>query len=394
MALASLIVGTAELEGEGGGVRAALPFLGRSLIEHQARQAAAAGARHIVILVERVPAALVGAIDRLKRDGIGVELARSVADAADRIHPEERLLVIADGLIARQELVERAGSATVPSLFTVPDSIDAAAFERIDAGARWAGLALIDGTLLRTTAAQLGEWDLQSTLLRRIVQAGAVRIDVPPAAVTLAMSVDAVGVAERALLAGEGLGKFLPGSAREGLAGFLLARGIQPLWLRGAALAMAALAVILAGVGWHGSAALALAASGPLLALPGRIDAIGLRPARWRGLWRAGRDALAAAAVVALAWRFAADGGGWGIWPLAGGAIGGMIALFAVERLLGRPLVGPAAMALLFLPFAWVGQPQWGLAAIALAALSILLFGLNRVAGRLEKGDFSADTRI
>jgi len=297
-------------------------------------------------------------------------------------------------LIARQDLIERAGSAAAPSLFTIAESIDTAAFERIDAGARWAGLALIEGALLRTTAAQLGEWDLQSTLLRRIVQAGAARIDVPPAAVTLALSAGLTGAAERALLAGDGMAKWMPASLREGLSGFLLARGIQPLWLRGAALGAAALAMILAAVGWYGSAALALAASGPLLALPGRIDAIGLRPARWRGLWRAGRDALAAAAILALAWRFAADGGGWGIWPLAGAAIGGMIALFGMERLCVRPLAGPSAMALLFLPFGLLGQPHWGLAAVGLAALGGVLIGQNQLADRLKEGDFSPDTHI
>ena len=84
MALASLIIGCAALD-DGMTPRAALPFLGQSLLEYQARQAAAAGARHNVILVERVPAALVAGIDRLKRDGLDVELARTVADAADRI---------------------------------------------------------------------------------------------------------------------------------------------------------------------------------------------------------------------------------------------------------------------------------------------------------------------
>ena len=391
MALASLIVGTAELETPGAGVRAGLPFLGRSLIEHQARQAAAAGARHIVILVERVPAALVGAVDRLKRDGIAVELARSVADAADRIHPDERLLVIADGLVARQEMVMRAGAAAVPSLFVLPDSIDTARFERIDAGARWAGLALIDGTLLRRTAAMLGEWDLQSTLLRRIVQAEAARIELPPAAVTLAESAEAVRGVERALLAGEGMGQWLPRPLREGLSGFLLARGIQPHWLRGAALALAAIALLAAGLGWYATAALAFAASGPLLALPGRIDAIALRPAR--GLWRIARDGLGALALAALAWRFAADGGGWGIWPLAAGMIGTLAALRGIEALAGRSLAGPSGLALLFLPFAWLGLPDWGLGAAWLAALAALLAGQRLLARRLENGNFSPDAR-
>ena len=49
-------------------------------------------------------------------------------------------------------------------------------FERIDSAHRWAGLARVDANMLGATAAMLGDWDLQSTLLRRAVQAGA-RLD-------------------------------------------------------------------------------------------------------------------------------------------------------------------------------------------------------------------------
>ena len=58
-------------------------------------------------------------------------------------------------------------------MLTVPDGGYGELYERIDAGARWAGLAAIDGALLRETAAMLRDWDLQSTLLRRTLQAGA-----------------------------------------------------------------------------------------------------------------------------------------------------------------------------------------------------------------------------
>ena len=61
-------------------------------------------------------------------------------------------------------------------MLTVPDDADQPRFERIDAAARWGGMLLIDGARLRRTAAMLGEWDLESTLLRRAVQDGAARI--------------------------------------------------------------------------------------------------------------------------------------------------------------------------------------------------------------------------
>ena len=57
---------------------------------------------------------------------------------------------------------------------TVPDDESHEMFERIDAHSRWAGVALVDARLLGSTAAILGDWDLQSTLLRRAIQEGAV----------------------------------------------------------------------------------------------------------------------------------------------------------------------------------------------------------------------------
>jgi hypothetical protein len=89
------------------GLRATLPLAGRSLIERQARLAGQAGASPIVILVERVPAELAAVIDRLRSEGVAAVVARSVADAAQAIAPEDRLLVLADGLIADRAHLSR-----------------------------------------------------------------------------------------------------------------------------------------------------------------------------------------------------------------------------------------------------------------------------------------------
>ena len=120
MALAALISAYRQIE-DSEALRATLPLVGGTLIEHQARQAARAGAAHVVILVERLPAPLVGAIDALRRDGIVVEIARSVADAADRVHPDERLLVIADGCVVAQAAADRLAAAAAPTLLTLSD---------------------------------------------------------------------------------------------------------------------------------------------------------------------------------------------------------------------------------------------------------------------------------
>ena len=186
MALAALIIAMREAAAEpahphGQGrhaLVATLPFLGRTLIEHQVSQARAAGADHVVVLIERMPAALLAALDRLRRDGIALDVARVAADAADRFHPDEQVVLIGDGVIASQPLIDRLASSPAPALAVTQQ---AGGFERLDASGWWAGLALVDGATVRETAALPGEWDAESTLVRRAVQGGALRIDAGPA---------------------------------------------------------------------------------------------------------------------------------------------------------------------------------------------------------------------
>lgn len=151
---------------------ALFPVAGQSLIEYQVRVARAAGAAHIIVLVDHMPAALVAAFDRLRADGIDIDIARDARDAADRIHPDEQLLVMANGAVASPTLVADFVAPNRPALLTVPDTVDYGHCERIDARSRWSGLALVEGALLRTTAAMLGDWTLGPTLLRAAVQSG------------------------------------------------------------------------------------------------------------------------------------------------------------------------------------------------------------------------------
>lgn len=383
MALATLIIGCSEREDDNRGLRAALPFLGQTLIEYQVRQASAAGATHVVVLVERLPAALIGAVDRLRRDGVVVELARSVEDAADRIHPDERLLLIGDGVVARQELVDKAARAETSALFTLPDSDDTARFERIDATARWAGVATLDGTTLRRTVAMLGDWDLQSTLLRRIVQAEAKRLDAGVGSVWLVDKAEEGRRAETQLLSGPGA-DFLPTSLSEAVTHFLLGRNIQPLWLRIGSVSLSALAIPCFSARWITTGALALALAGPVAAIPKRMDGVALRAVKWSRMWRMARDLIAALAVIVLAWRLASDGAGWGIWPLALSLVALMGANSGQDRIVGHSFVNAPIMAGFFLPFAFFGYPAGGLAAGAVLAFGTLLMGQRMIARKVR----------
>jgi hypothetical protein len=108
VALSALIAAYHE-SAEPGSLRATLPLAGRTVIERQVRLAAAAGASPIIILVERMPAALTAALERLRRDRPAVQLARTVEEAAEAIDPGDRLLLIADGAVADQNQLARPG---------------------------------------------------------------------------------------------------------------------------------------------------------------------------------------------------------------------------------------------------------------------------------------------
>ena len=150
--------------------RVLLPVAGQSLIEYQVRTVFACGARHIVVMVDSVPAALVAAFDRLRAEGIAIDIARDARDAADRIHPDEDLIVVASGVVASREAIAALAASTGPTLLTWPDEPPFTNHERIDGQDRWSGLALLKGEHLRQTAAMIGDWTLGPTLLRYAVQ--------------------------------------------------------------------------------------------------------------------------------------------------------------------------------------------------------------------------------
>ena len=180
MAIGALV--GAYQEDDSGGLRALLPLAGRTLLEYQVRCAAAAGAAPIVIVVERVPQAMQDAIERLRLDGLGVFPVSDVNEAVSRFEAGSMILLIGDGIAPPVGLVTSFAEEPEPAVGTVPDDEQHERYERIDGGSRWAGVAVVDAHLLGSTAAMLGDWDLQSTLLRRTLQEGARRVAVPAGA--------------------------------------------------------------------------------------------------------------------------------------------------------------------------------------------------------------------
>ncbi|MBA3667221.1 MAG: hypothetical protein H0W65_05820 [Sphingomonas sp.] len=319
MALGALI--GAYQEDDAGGLRALLPLAGRTLIEYQARCLAATGAAPVVMLVERVPVALNDAIERLRSEGIVVVPVSDGAEAATRFGPGAELILLADGIAPDMGdltmLVEEADTVVM----TLPDREEFADYERIDASHRWAGLARVDSAMLGATAAMLGDWDLQSTLLRRSIQAGARQLpsaDGDGRGPFMASSADAMTGYERRLLVAsrtareDAVSRFLLPLVEEMATERLMETGLRPAWLVQTALVLTLAAAFCLTRGWSWAAIAMLLLSTPLDLVAQRLALLRLKPlgptmASRRLLWPASGLAL-----LALGWFEARHGSGWG----------------------------------------------------------------------------------
>ena len=390
MALGALI--GAYQEDDGGGLRALLPLAGQTLIEYQARCLAALGAAPLLVLVERVPVALNDAFERLRGEGIAVVAVSDGGEAASRFEAGTDVIMLADGIAPDMSDVGRLGDpdgtwgGEGAMILTVPDDEAHQGFERIDATHRWAGLARVPAALIGATAAMIGDWDLQSTLLRRAVQSGARLI---PAAAGegsgpfLAEGEAMAGFERRLLLGSRGarsdwVSRFILPLIEEIATERLMETRLRPEWLVRAALVLTLGAALAFTRGWQWHALVALLLSTPLDLVARRIALLRLRPLSpslpsRRMLWPA-----AGLALLGLGWFEARHGGGWGAAVAALAAIAFAEAMRIERRSTELPgaiyLLSRRAAIWLAIPFAIGGWWNIYLCLLALyAAASFFL---------------------
>lgn len=318
MALGALIA--AYQEDESGALRALLPIAGRTLVEYQVRCAAAAGAAPIVILVETIPIALNQVIAALQDDGLAVVTASDAADAARRFEAGELVLLVADGVAPTPDLLAGLAEEQEPLIVTVPDDEEHLRFERIDSVSRWSGVAVVDSQTLGATAAILGDWDLQSTLLRRSLQSGARTAPIAPGLgePLLADSADDLAGLERHLIVAsrgarrDWASRYVLPLIEEFATEKLLETRVRPGTLLEAALLLSVGAAIAFFQGWLLTGLALLVATAPLGMIARRLAALRLRPIWTRSLSRRLLWPAAGLALLALGWWQSGQGGGWG----------------------------------------------------------------------------------
>lgn len=390
--LTGLIVAGEDVAG-GAGLRAELPVAGQTVFEHQARLLAEAGAERIVTVSGQPTPGLAAALGRLRRDGLAVEIVRNAADAALRIRPEDRLLVLGDGVLTDSVALKQLLAAPAPAILTLPDTTETRDWELIDASSRWAGVLLLDGELVHRTAQMLGDWDLQSTLLRNAVQAGAGRVDARAADPLLAQVSDSASaaVAEQAISRSATrrstgwLQRFVFEPLAEAAAPRVAKAMIDPAWLRAGASGLLVVAALCFLGGWRWPGLVLALSSGPVDTLGRHLGALTMRLQRDRRRWTGWRYGAASAALLALGWNLREFG--WGTVALAAATLGIMGALFEHERWIGAPprrppwLAEPDLLIWLLLPFALAGWWPAGLAAQTVLAF-VSLLKLQRLTAR------------
>jgi hypothetical protein len=175
--------------------------------------------------------------------------------------------------------------------------------------------------MLGATAAMLGDWDLQSTLLRRAIQGGARLVPSTPGegrGPFLASDEQTIGGYERRLLLAsrtareDAVSRYLLPIVEEVATERLMETGVRPSWLVQASLAMIVAGAFCFTRGWHWGALALLLASTPLDLVAQRLATLRLKPLGRSMLARRLLWPASGLALVALGWFEARHGSGWG----------------------------------------------------------------------------------
>jgi hypothetical protein len=384
VALAALISAYHE-SAEPGHLRATLPLAGRTVLERQARLAAGAGANPVIVFVERLPAQLTAAVERLRRDRVPILLVRSVEEAAEAVDPFDRLLLVADGAVLPQSQHVVLAAQEGAAVLTVPDSGFGELYERIDAASRWAGLAAISGAQLRETANMLRDWDLQSTLLRRTLQAGARHVAAEGAVAILDRNSDLEELERRIVASADsgrgGWADIALAPLERAVTGVMMASPISPYIFGFAAALLTLLAAISFYLGWYWIGLFKLLASTPLDGIAGRLGRLRMQSGVGQSWWSYLVPLFAASALVILAYHLMPVHG-WGMVLLAFVTLAFLAALHIECD--GRKIRGAALLAerkgmvWLMLPFAVAGQWHAGMAFLFAYAATSFFWAQSR----------------
>ena len=379
--LAGLIFAIEEATDRPGSLVATLPFGGMTLLEYQIRLLNGAGAEQVLIAVGKMTPALLAAVNRASKRDAAIEIVRSAEEAAEKANPDARVLVLADGLVTIDPVVDRMAADGPEALLVTDDAGSPAAIERLDMKDCWAGIARISPTQLAQIARMPEDYDFQSALLRVAAQSGAEHITLTKGWQRGGHAVErsADGLASRNASVLTALTERLPGwadrwiftRAARAVLPELVSRGVPGFaaTLAGGLFGLGALAGI--WFGWSGPGLVGSLVATASIATGAAMAALRGEEKRARRV-EAGIYVLFAAVVLLCGWtEFRSLGVAT---PLVLAATGAALQLL-VERtgsVHRRWWASPAAHLLLLTPFALAGYAEYGLGAVAFYAFATL----------------------
>lgn len=381
--LAGLIFATDDAHDRPDVLAATLPFGGATLIEFQARLLIGAGAGQLIIVVTRLSPELVGAVSRMKRRGIAVDVVRSAREADAKLHPLARVLVVADGLVTTEPVIAMLSGEGSDTLLVTTDADALPGLERVGADAIWAGLARVEAQRIADVAALPRDYDFESTLLRVTAQAGADHLLLPSGDVRAGHGIERD--AARLRLRNDAIvtafvsnrvswvDRYVIAPLARRVMPLLVGRATQTLAVGGVATGsmLAGLGLIVWGWSFFGLATVLVSLFG--LSIAGVLAWMRDEQLQARLLRCAINGGAAATALMLGFANSVAEGTGTGI-TLASSLVvlSGLVERGGNDRIRRRWWGSPIAYPLILMPFYLWGYPQTGLAlTAAYAALSL-----------------------
>jgi hypothetical protein len=379
--LAGLIFAVEEASDRPGTLVATLPFGGMTLLEYQVRLLVGAGAEKILIAVGKMTPQLLTAVNRATKRHPIVEVVRSAEEAGEKFEHGARVLVMADGLVTTDPVMDRMAAEGGEALLVTDDAESPAAIERLDMRDSWAGIARISVAQLSQIAQMPEDYDFQSALLRVASQSSAEHIPVTPGWLRSGHSVErsAEGLAARntGVLAAlterrvDWADRWVFTRIARAVLPDLVGRNVPGWGLMIAAGALSLLSLMAIGMDWEGlglvgslGAAATLATASAMAALRG--EELRGQILEWAIL------ALFGAVALLSGWVQHARLFSWTWMVFAAFALGAQILIERVPSRHRRWWASPSALLLLLAPFALAGFTEYGLAGIAVYAFATL----------------------
>ena len=379
--LAGLIFAVEEASDRPNTLVATLPFGGMTLLEYQVRLLAGAGAGKVLVAVGKMTPALLAAVNRATKRHPMVEIVRSAEEASEKFADESRVLVMADGLVTTDPVIDRMAAEGAEALLVTDDASSPAAIERIDMRDSWAGMARISVAQLAQIAQMPEDYDFQSALLRVAAQSGAEHVPMTAGWLKSGHAVEssAAGLAARntGVLAAlterrvDWADRWIFTRIARAVLPELVARAAPGWAVMLAAAVVSALSLAAIAKEWQAAGTAGALVAAATLATGSALAALRGEGKRGRVL-EAAIFALFAAVILLSAWvlwtQSASD------TPLAL-ALAGVGLQLLVERVPAphrRWWASPSAHLLLLTPFAAAGMVEYGLIAIAAYAFVTL----------------------